>query len=204
MFLQHQPVVDARRQLFFIMRNHDKRLARIAHKAVYNSLSALAVTVVKPVKRLVKNKQIRVLDKGTYQHNQALLARRQRHIVTISQMRGIKGCEPRLATSAFSLRSMLIQTYRVAQSTCHNINSRQRFAVGRVHLGRHITNAALYVPNAFTAPALITKQPDIASISLRIISTHQRQQRTFARPILAGQGPVFASQFKSFNMVRWP
>ena len=66
MFLQHQPVVDARRQLFFIMRNHDKRLAPIAHKAVNNGLSALAVTVVKPVKRLVKNKQIRVLDKGTH------------------------------------------------------------------------------------------------------------------------------------------
>ena len=64
MFLQHQPVVDARRQLFFIVRNHDKRLARIAHKAVYNGLSALAMTVVKPVKRLVKNKQIRIDQRG--------------------------------------------------------------------------------------------------------------------------------------------
>ena len=74
MSLQEDAVVDAGRELFLIVSNHDHRLVFSLAECLDDILYQAAVSVVKTMKRLVEDEELRILHEGACQKYQALLA----------------------------------------------------------------------------------------------------------------------------------
>ena len=85
----------------------------------------------------------------------------------------MKGRKPQFAAVDVGLSGFAIKADSVAQSAGYDLKCRERFAIGRVNLRRHITNVLFDVPNAFAATAFVAKEANIASVSLWIVSADE-------------------------------
>ena len=65
MSLQEDAVVDAGRELFLIVSNHDHRLVLSLAECLDDILYQAAVSVVKTMKRLVEDEELWILHEGT-------------------------------------------------------------------------------------------------------------------------------------------
>ena len=74
MSLQEDAVVDAGRELFLIVSNHDHRLVLSLAECLDDILYQAAVSVVKTMKWLVEDEELGILHEGACQKYQALLA----------------------------------------------------------------------------------------------------------------------------------
>ena len=158
------------------MSHHDHGFVPSQTERLNNVLGQSAVPKVQSVQGFVEYQQLRVFHKGTRQQNQSLFATRQLQEPAFCQMTDAKDVEPPAALFVVLLIRHRIQTNGVHESAGHNANGGQVALVGTVHLGRHIADVFLDVPDALARTSWTVEQRDVAGIALRIVCTHQRQQ----------------------------
>lgn len=73
-FLQNQGVVDAGRQLAVVVAHHNERFGGVAAVVINDVLHFYSVGIIETVEGFVKNQQLWVLDKGSCEQSQSLLA----------------------------------------------------------------------------------------------------------------------------------
>ena len=71
-----QPMGDARRKLILIVAHHNQCFVRPLTKRLDDAFHMSTVPGIESVKRLVKDKQVGMLHKGTRQEHEALLSAR--------------------------------------------------------------------------------------------------------------------------------
>ena len=85
-----------------------------------------------------------------------------------------------LANGALGVVGRPVQSDRIEKARCDDIDSRNILHIRAVHLGRHITDAALDVPDALARAATPSEQRNVLRIGLRIVGAQQAQQRRLA------------------------
>ncbi len=84
-------------------------------------------------------------------------------------------------------------TQRVSKTLSNDIGHSALVTEIEVHLGRHISYAALYVPDALAASSLAVKDSDVVGIGLRIVGIHKAEQHRLSGTVWPGKSPAFAA-----------
>ena len=87
-----------------------------------------------------------------------------------------KGVHPPPAFFLLRLRRAGIEADGVLQPAGHNLYGRYVLAVAAMHLGRHVADVALYLPDALAGTPPVAEEGDVAGIALRVVGTHQREE----------------------------
>ena len=155
------------------MSHHDDGLVETAAECLDDIFDKATVAVVETMERFVEDKQLGILDEGPRHKHQSLLATRQ------SEERGVllalktEDFHPQTADVILALVGLGIQADGVLQSACHNPYGGNVAVIGTVHLGRHISDVLLDVPDALARAAGIAEERYVAGIALGIVGTHE-------------------------------
>ena len=166
---------EAFRQFLFIVGHHDERLTWQLTVGLDDILDQLSVLTVEPMKGFIENQQLGRFDEGTSQQHQALFATGELQERALLHSVDAEDMHPPATLFALSLIGTGIESHGIFQSAGHHLNGWDIMLVGTVHLGRHITDAALDVPDGLATASLFAEEADVAGVGLRIVGTYQRE-----------------------------
>ena len=163
---------------FGIVGDEQQGLVFAAAEGLNDTLGACPHHRVKPLERLVQNKQVGILDKGPRQQHQPLLAARQPHEAPVGQSLRTQSRHPRPCGRAQLLRDAAPAPDGIKQPRGNHIHRSHVVGKGAVHLGREVAYMSLYVPNALARAAAAVEERQIESIGTRVVGTYEAQKRT--------------------------
>ena len=190
--LQINPVSDARRKLLLVMAHHNQCLSFLSGIGIDDATHLLPVRSIESVKRFVQNQEVGFLDEGPCQKHQTLLPARKLEETTFLQGSDTEYIHPMPAHLLVLGLGAYIQTHRVVQSACHDVDGGQVLQVSPMHLRADVSDVFLDFPNALSRAALASEEGDVASITLRIVRTYQAQQGGLSRAVFARECPFLA------------
>ena len=126
--LQKQGVINAKRQFLLVVSHVDQRHGWILAVFIHQVFYHFPIQIIQTMQGLVENQQIRFFD------------------------------EPFPALFLLSFRGSYIEPHRVFQSAGNNLKGWDILFVTAMHLGRHVADMALDVPDALTRTALMSKE----------------------------------------------
>ena len=188
---------------FGVVRNEQQGLVFAAAEGLNDALGACPHHRVKPLERLVQNKQVGILDKGPRQQHQPLLAARQPHEAPVGQSLRTQSRHPRTCCRAQLLRDTAPAPDGIKQPRGNHIHRSHVVGKGAVHLGREVAYMSLYVPDALARAAAAVEERQIESIGTRVVGTYEAQQRTLAAAVAARDVPTLARAHTPVEMFEY-
>ena len=166
---EEDAVVDAGWQFFLVVCHHDHRLVVALAECLDDILHQSAVDVVKSVQWFVKNQELWVLDEGSCQENQALLA--------TGEFEEPEDLHPETALVHILVLWFDVETHGIHQSAGYDTDGWQISLIGAMQLWRNVADMLLDVPDALAASSWITKEGDVAGVTLWVVCADKAQQR---------------------------
>ena len=150
------------------------------------------MTEVEAVEGLVEDEQFGVLDKGSGQEAEALLAAAQAQKGVVRQMVDTEDAHPAETGVALLGTRTYVETHGVAQPAGHDVDGREVLHVGAVHLGAYVADVSLYLPDTLARAAAVAEELYVTGVGLRIVGTDEREQRALSTAVGAAQRPSLA------------
>ena len=186
---------DAGGQFLGIVGYHDEGLIGARAEGIDKGAHHLATLGVEPVKRFVENQQFGVFDEGASQEHHTLLTRGELEEGAVGQVLNTKHTHPLQAGIHLLGTRTHIEPHAIMQARRHNLYGGQVLKVGAMHLGRHVANTFLNVPDTLSCSSTASEEADIASISLWVIATDQAEQGRLATAVTTMQGPTLTTLY---------
>ena len=173
---EEDAVVDAGWQFFLVVCHHDHRLVVALAECLDDILHQSAVDVVKSVQWFVKNQELWVLDEGSCQENQAVLTTGEFEEPDLFFSFETEDLHPETALVHILVLWFDVETHGIHQSAGYDTDGWQISLIGAMQLWRNVADMLLDVPDALAASSWITKEGDVAGVTLWVVCAYQTEQ----------------------------
>ena len=187
---------DVGGEFLFVVGDHDEGLVGTAAEGVDDVAHEMSAIGVEAMQGFVEDEQRRILDEGTSQEAQTLFATRKGEEHAVAQVLDAEDAHPEETGRNLVGARTLVETYRIVQTACHNVDGGTVFLVGSVELGTDETDVLLDLPDGFARAATTTEERDVAGIGGRMVGTDETEQGGLARAIASLQCPMFAASYR--------